>query len=92
MTLDEPGQGSHAISGAAADPKSFLPELSIDVLFNNLVNLEEENKIVWIAKAWSDGGLQAKCGAWSLLQYRTFRFLDEKLGIVRGAVGRANGN
>ena len=79
------------ISGAAADPKSFLPELSTDILFNNLVNVKEENKKVWIAKAWSDGGLQAKCGAWSLLQYRTFQFLDEKLGIVRGDVDKGNG-
>ncbi|KAF6235593.1 hypothetical protein HO173_006276 [Letharia columbiana] len=73
------------ISGAAADPKSFLPELSTDLLYDNLVNVRKEDKEVWIAKAWSDGGLQAKCGAWSLLQYRTFRFLDEKLSIVRAA-------
>lgn len=79
------------ISGAAAFSKSFLPELSTDLLHRKLVNVKEEDKEVWIAKAWSDGGVQAKCGAWGLLQYRTFRFLDEKLGILRMARDERNG-
>jgi pimeloyl-ACP methyl ester carboxylesterase len=71
------------VTGAAADPKTFLPELSTNVIIRNLVNVKEGDKELWIPKAYSEGGAQAKSGAWPLLQYRTFKFLDEKLGIER---------
>ena len=78
------------VSGAAADSKSFLPELSTDILYRKLINQKDADKELWIAKAWSDGGLQAKCGAWNLLQYRTFRFLDQKFDIRRAGSDKTN--
>jgi pimeloyl-ACP methyl ester carboxylesterase len=71
------------ITGAAADPKTFLPELSTDAIIRNLINVEEGDKELWVPEAYSEGGAQAKSGAWQLLQYRTFKFLDKKFGIVR---------
>ncbi|KAL2181896.1 Alpha/Beta hydrolase protein [Thermothelomyces heterothallicus CBS 202.75] len=71
------------VTGAAGDPKLFLAEMSTSAIMRNLVNVPEGQKELWVPKAWSEGGAQAKSGAWPLLQYRTFKFLDEKLGIQR---------
>ncbi|KAK4150315.1 Alpha/Beta hydrolase protein [Chaetomidium leptoderma] len=73
------------VTGAAGDPKLFLPEMSTSAIMRNLVNVPDGQKELWIPKAWSEGGAQAKSGAWPLLQYRTFKFLDEKLAIARVA-------
>ena len=71
------------VTAAAADPTSFLPELSTDAIMKNLVSVGKGQKKLWVAKAYSEGGAQAKSGAWHLLQHRAFRFLDEALGIKR---------
>ncbi|KIM94021.1 hypothetical protein OIDMADRAFT_136494 [Oidiodendron maius Zn] len=71
------------VTGAAGDPKLFLPEMSTGAIMRNLVNVPEEQKELWIPKEWSQGGAQAKSGAWPLLQHRCFKFLDQKLGIER---------
>ncbi|KAH9883406.1 alpha/beta-hydrolase [Xylariomycetidae sp. FL2044] len=71
------------VTGAAGDEKFFLPEMSTSAIMANLVNVPEDQKELWIPSQWSEGGAQAKSGAWPLLQYRTFKFLDEKLGIER---------
>lgn len=73
------------VTGAAGDPKLFLPDMSTSAIMRNLVHVPEGDKELWIPTAWSEGGAQAKSGAWPLLQYRTFKFLDEKLGIERRA-------
>lgn len=71
------------VTGAAADPKLFLAEEFTGEIMKHLVNVEKDQKELWIPKAWSEGGAQAKSGAWPLLQYRTYRFLDDKFGIER---------
>ncbi|KAH8819908.1 Alpha/Beta hydrolase protein [Xylogone sp. PMI_703] len=71
------------VTGAAGDPKLFLPEMSTGEIMRNLVNVPEDQKELWIPKEWSQGGAQAKSGAWPLLQHRCFKFLDQKLGIER---------
>nr|A0A411KUP9.1 RecName: Full=Alpha/beta hydrolase ucsC; AltName: Full=UCS1025A pyrrolizidinone biosynthesis cluster protein C [Acremonium sp.]QBC88147.1 UcsC [Acremonium sp.] len=73
------------VTGAAGDEKLFLPEMSTSAIMRNLANVPDEHKELWIPKEWSEGGAQAKSGAWPLLQHRCFKFLDEKLGISRGA-------
>ena len=77
------------VTGAAGDPKLFLPEMSTSAIMRNLLSVPEGDKELWVPSAWSEGGAQAKSGAWPLLQYRTFKFLDQKLGIERRA--RQNG-
>ncbi len=64
------------VTGAAADPKTFLPEISINAIMRTLVDVIEGDKELWVAKAYSKGGAQAKSGAWPLLQHRTFQFLN----------------
>lgn len=71
------------VRGGAGDVKFFQPEMSTSAIMANLVNVPEGQKELWIPSEWSDGGAQAKSGAWPLLQYRTFKFLDDKLGIER---------
>ncbi|KAK9778087.1 putative AB hydrolase-1 domain-containing protein [Seiridium cardinale] len=71
------------VTGAAGDRKLFLPEMSTSAIMGNLVNVPEGHKELWIPQKWSEGGAQAKSGAWSLLQHRAFKFLDAKLGIER---------
>jgi pimeloyl-ACP methyl ester carboxylesterase len=71
------------VTGAAADPVSFLPEASVNAIVKGLVNVDQRDIEVWMTASYSEGGAQAKSGAWSLLQHRTYRFLDQKLGICR---------
>lgn len=70
------------VSGAAHS-LYFKPELSSSKIMECLSHIKESNKEVWIPKEPADGGLQAKVGAWSLLQYRTFKFLDKHFDIKR---------
>ncbi|KAL8704428.1 MAG: hypothetical protein Q9201_002419 [Fulgogasparrea decipioides] len=55
--------------------------------YNALTGLKESNgdKQVWMSASPGQGALQAKMGAMQLANQRTFKFLDEKLGIVRRA-------
>ncbi|KAI5921288.1 alpha/beta-hydrolase [Camillea tinctor] len=71
------------VTGAAADPSMFMAELTTDKVMAGLTNVPEGDKELWMPKTYSDGGAQAKSGAWQVLQYRTFKFLDEKFGITR---------
>lgn len=48
-----------------------------------LINVKEEDKQVWMPHEAALGGLQAKMGAFGLVQMKTFAFLDEKFGIKR---------
>ncbi|MCJ1397823.1 hypothetical protein MMC11_001019 [Xylographa trunciseda] len=71
------------VTAAAADPASFLPELSTDAIMKNLANVGKGQKKLWVAKTYSEGGAKAKSGAWHLLQHRAYIFLDEALGITK---------
>lgn len=53
--------------------------------YNALIELIESqgDKQVWISTSPGQGALQAKMGAMQLANQRTFKFLDEKLGIER---------
>lgn len=68
------------------------PEVSTYRVLRDLSHLPEDQKEVWVATAPADGGLQAKVGAWKLVQQRTFRFLDRMFEIKRqdlvGLVGK----
>lgn len=53
--------------------------------YNALTGLKESkgDKQIWMSPSPGQGALQAKMGAMQLANQRTFRFLDEKLGIKR---------
>ncbi|KAL1616297.1 hypothetical protein SLS56_011461 [Neofusicoccum ribis] len=70
------------VSGAAGTIYT-APEISTHRVFDGLRHLPDAQKEMWIAKAPGEGGLQAKVGAWRLVQQRTFRFLDQQFGIHR---------
>ncbi|KAF2132470.1 alpha/beta hydrolase [Dothidotthia symphoricarpi CBS 119687] len=75
------------VSGAAHS-LYFKPELSCGKIVECLHNIEECKKEVWVPEEPADGGLQAKVGAWALMQYRTFKFLDKHFDIDRCEVSR----
>ncbi|KAI4158644.1 MAG: hypothetical protein L6R39_000499 [Caloplaca ligustica] len=56
--------------------------------YNALTGLKESKgeKQVWMSPSPGQGALQAKMGAMQLANQRTFRFLDEHLGITREAL------
>ncbi|CAO1598304.1 hypothetical protein XANCAGTX0491_002074 [Xanthoria calcicola] len=53
--------------------------------YNALTGLKERkgDKQIWMSPSPGQGALQAKMGAMQLANQRTFRFLDEKLGVKR---------
>lgn len=59
------------------------PEISTYRVVRDLSHLPDEHKEVWVATEPADGGLQAKVGAWRLVQQRTFRFLDRIFKVER---------
>jgi pimeloyl-ACP methyl ester carboxylesterase len=61
----------------------FDIEQSTMKIFNALKNINENMKEVWIAKHPNEGGLQAKVGAFSVSNQRTFAFLDRCFSIKR---------
>ena len=71
------------ITGAAADPSMFMADLTTNKVMAGLISVEAGQTELWMPKTYSEGGAQAKSGAWQMLQYKTFRFLDEKLCISR---------
>lgn len=79
------------VTGAAADPGMFLADMIPDRILGELTNVPQGHKQKWMPQKYSEGGAQAKVGAWQVLQYRTFDFLDRKMGISRSAPGKANG-
>lgn len=52
-------------------------------VYNGLTGLQEHEKECWMSQSPGQGSLQAKIGALQLANQRTFRFLDDKLGIKR---------
>lgn len=44
------------VTGVAADPKSFLAELSTDAIMKELINVPKNRKELWVPAAYSDGG------------------------------------
>ncbi|GLI77206.1 hypothetical protein PoHVEF18_005492 [Penicillium ochrochloron] len=70
------------VSGAAHS-LYFNPIHHTMSVYDGLVNLREDQKHVWIPSLASEGGLQAKVGAFGISTQRTFSFLDEVFGVVR---------
>lgn len=63
-------------------------------VFNALTHQKDGEKELWMANTPGQGSLQAKMGALQLANYRTFKFLDEKLDIKRPSIleeSRVNG-
>ncbi|KAI1376079.1 alpha/beta hydrolase [Hypoxylon crocopeplum] len=52
-------------------------------IYNNLSQVPDNCKEVWIPDELGSGGLTAKVGAWALLAQKSFQFLDKHLGIQR---------
>ena len=73
------------VSGAAGTIYT-RPEISTLRVAKALSHLPDDKIEVWIAKEPGQGGLQAKVGAWRLVQQRTFQFLDTQFGIQRPAL------
>ena len=73
------------VTGAA---HSFYFDEEADTLkiYKTLKHLPEDQKKVWIPKNPGEGGLQAKIGAWGVLQTRSFEFLDGNFGIQRDKI------
>lgn len=70
------------VSGAAHS-LYFKPEVACGRIINCLNHLKKGDKELWVPEEPADGGLQAKVGAWALMHYRTFKFLDEHFAIER---------
>ncbi|KAH6682104.1 prolyl oligopeptidase-like protein [Halenospora varia] len=73
------------VSGAAGTIY-FKPELSTTRIFQELTELEEKQKVCWLAKEPQDGGLTAKISAFAVSNIRTFAFFDEHLKVERLAL------
>lgn len=71
------------VTGAGADPTMFIADITVHKVMAGLVNVDEKDKELWMPQTYSEGGAQAKSGAWQMLQFKTFKFLDAKLGIRR---------
>lgn len=69
--------------------QSLYLEPSVDArrILDDLADLPEENKRLWVASEPEDGGLQAKVGAFGLYAQRMLQFLDEHFGIERDMLG-----
>ncbi|KAJ5889443.1 hypothetical protein N7504_010253 [Penicillium tannophilum] len=70
------------VSGAAHS-LYFNPIHHTMSVYNDLSSLREDQKHVWIPSEASEGGLQAKVGAFGISTQRTFSFLDRVFGLVR---------
>jgi len=64
----------------------FPPELASLRVWDRLKHIDESKKELWLPKEPGDGSLQAKVGAFGLLQQRTFAFLDKQFGIKRDSL------
>ncbi|WQF78493.1 Putative alpha/beta hydrolase-1 [Colletotrichum destructivum] len=60
-----------------------LPDASTQRIMEELVNVPDEKKEVWIPQTVGAGALTGKVGAWNSLATETFSFLDRQLGISR---------
>ncbi|GJC91661.1 alpha beta hydrolase [Colletotrichum higginsianum] len=60
-----------------------LPDASTQRIMQELVNVPDEKKEVWIPQTVGAGALTGKVGAWNSLATETFSFLDRQLGICR---------
>lgn len=60
-----------------------LPDASTQRIMQELVNVPDEKKEVWIPQTVGAGALTGKVGAWNSLATETFSFLDRQLGISR---------
>ncbi|KAJ4294707.1 hypothetical protein N0V88_004941 [Collariella sp. IMI 366227] len=78
------------VSGAS-DSLYFDPSHHSVRVLNGLKNVAEKEKELWLASTPGEGALQAKVGAFQLVNQKTFTFLDKRFGIER-VVGGSNGH
>jgi alpha-beta hydrolase superfamily lysophospholipase len=67
----------------AADTLYFSPELSTDLIYENLKHLGDEKRKLWVAKGVGQGGLQAKIGAMGIAHQKMFAWLDATFEVER---------
>jgi len=56
---------------------------STNRIYREMVNVPDADKQVWVADRASEGGVQAKIGAFAMMHVKMFAFLDDKFGIQR---------
>ncbi|EED17265.1 alpha/beta superfamily hydrolase [Talaromyces stipitatus ATCC 10500] len=72
------------VTAGTTDSTSFLPEISINTIVKNLVNVSESQKTIWVANSYAEGGAQAKSGAWPLLQHQRTHALSCFYRLIHG--------
>lgn len=55
-------------------------------IHRHLANVPGRDKVIWVPATPSEGGFQAKIGAFGIMQLKTFAFLDDKFGIKRNTL------
>lgn len=70
------------VTGAAASLYA-APDISTERIYNALSHLPENKKVQWIATDAAEGGLQSKVGAFGILAFKTYAFLDDVFEIER---------
>ncbi|RLL93807.1 hypothetical protein CFD26_101742 [Aspergillus turcosus] len=59
------------------------PEISTCRIYKELVNVQEDRKMMWVAEDVAEGALQSKVGAFNLLTTKAFAWLDRMFEIDR---------
>lgn len=62
------------------------PEISTHRIYEELVNVPEDRKLMWVAEDVGQGGLQSKVGAFNVLNTKAFAWLDQMFEIDRKIV------
>lgn len=62
------------------------PEISTRRVYEELVNVPEDRKMMWVAEDVGQGGLQSKVGAFNVLNTKAFAWLDRMFEIDRKIV------
>jgi pimeloyl-ACP methyl ester carboxylesterase len=73
----------HVFVSGAGKSLYFDTEEHTMRVFADLAHLGERKRQLWMPNKPEDGGLQAKIGAFSLVNMKTYGFLDEVFGIRR---------
>ncbi|QKX63141.1 uncharacterized protein TRUGW13939_10310 [Talaromyces rugulosus] len=62
------------------------PEVSTHRIYDDLINVPVDKKLMWVAEDEAEGGLQSKIGAFNVLTTKSFAWLDQIFGIDRKIV------
>lgn len=63
----------------------FEPGLNAERIMANLGHIEDQHKLLWVGSGASNGGLQAKISDLSLMNQRSFEWLDRQFDVQRPA-------